>query len=118
MTLTDKEKIEEVLRIVNSNLEIGKVRGKRPDKKTTIVWLQDGMKAIKEILEKRSLTDEQGYQEALELDEEDRLVLLKKEEKLEAIKEIIEEWRRPIRIEDGRILGIEALNQIRKVLEK
>jgi len=52
------------------------------------------------------------------LDEEDRLVLLKKEEKLEAIKEIIEEWRRPIRIEDGRILGIEALNQIRKVLEK
>ena len=39
-------------------------------------------------------------------------------EKIEAIKEIIEEWRRPIRIEDGRILGIEALNQIRKVLEK
>ena len=50
--MNDKEKIEEVLRIVNSNLEIRKVRGKRPDKKTTIVWLQDGMKAIKEILEK------------------------------------------------------------------
>ena len=47
MTQTDKEKIEEVLRIVNMSLEIGKVRGRSPDKKTTIVWLQDGMKAIK-----------------------------------------------------------------------
>ncbi len=51
MIQTDKEKIEEVLRIVNKSLEIGKTKGSRPDKKTTIVYLQDNMKAIKKILE-------------------------------------------------------------------
>ena len=49
--MNDKEKIEKVLELVKLSLEIGKVRGKSPDKKTTIVWLQDGMKAIKKILE-------------------------------------------------------------------
>ena len=49
--MNDKEKIEEVLRIVNGSLEIGKVRGKRPDKKMAVVWLQDGMRGIKKILE-------------------------------------------------------------------
>ena len=51
MTLTDKEKIEKVLEIVKLSLEIGKVRGRSPDKKTTIVWLRDGMEAIKKTLE-------------------------------------------------------------------
>ena len=49
--MNDKEKIEKVLEIVKLSLEIGKVRGKRPDKKTTIIWLQDGMRNIKNILE-------------------------------------------------------------------
>ena len=51
--VNDKEKIEEVLRIVNKSLEYGKA-GEGPDKKTTIVWLQDDMKAIKKILADKS----------------------------------------------------------------
>ena len=73
--ITDKEKLEYIWRIVNE----------------TKLWDKHQLVQIKDILEKRSLTDEQGYQEALELDEEERLVLLKKEEKLEAIKEMIDE---------------------------
>ena len=50
MTRTDKEKIEEVLRIVNKNLEEGIPKG--TDNKTIAIWLHDSMWDIKKILEK------------------------------------------------------------------
>ena len=72
--ITDKEKLEYIWRIVN-------------EKK---LWDKHQLVQIKDILEKRSLTDDQGIHEALELDEEHRLVLLKKEKKLEWIKKMID----------------------------
>ena len=46
----DKEKLEEVLRIVNKNLEEGMPKG--TDNKTIAIWLHDSMWDIKKILEK------------------------------------------------------------------
>ena len=83
MTITDKEKLEWIGRIVND------IKLKLP--KSVDYHVKQQLDQIKDVLKKRSLTDDQGYQEALELDEEERLVLLKKEEKLEAIKEMIDE---------------------------
>ena len=83
--MNDKEKIEEVLQEIDNFMKWhGTEKYKQSDMKNLL-------KEIVKILEKRSLTDEQGYQEALELDEEERLVLLKKEEKLEVVLKIIRE---------------------------
>ena len=68
---------------------------------------------VRKILEKSSLTDEQGYQEALELDEEERLVLLKKEEKLEVVLKIIREKGGDSYNYSPSLL----LGEIRKILE-
>ena len=48
--MNDKEKVEEVLRIVNKNLEEGMPKG--TDNKTIAIWLHDSMWDIKLILEK------------------------------------------------------------------
>ena len=48
--MNDKEKLEEVLRIVNKNLEEGMPKG--TDNKTIAIWLHDSMWDIKKILEK------------------------------------------------------------------
>ena len=95
--ITDKEKLEYIWRIVN-------------EKK---LWDKHQLVQIKDILEKRSLTDEQGYQEALELDEEERLVLLKKEEKLEVVLKIIREKGGDSYNYSPSLL----LGEIRKILE-
>ena len=95
------EKTKEALELLNKLIENNEKKGsewRRSENFLVSIIYTDQIKeleAIKKILEKRSLTDEQGYQEALELDEEDRRVLLKKEEKLEAIKEIIDELEIP-----------------------
>ena len=91
--ITDKEKLEYIWRIVN-------------EKK---LWDKHQLVQIKDILEKRSLTDEQGYQEALELDEEERLVLLKKEEKLEKALEHINHFL----AERDKVKGSERLPILR-----
>ena len=48
--MNDKGKLEEVLWIVNKSIENMKI--KCMDKRTAVVWLQDGMAEIKKILEK------------------------------------------------------------------
>ena len=63
MTITDKEKLEWIGRIVND------IKLKLP--KSVDYHVKQQLDQIKDVLKKRSLTDEQGYQEALELDEED-----------------------------------------------
>ena len=106
MTITDKEKLEWIGRIVND------IKLKLP--KSVDYHVKQQLDQIKDVLKKRSLTDDQGYQEALELDEEDRLVLLKKEEKLEVVLKIIREKGGDSYNYSPSLL----LGEIRKILEK
>ena len=106
MTITDKEKLEWIGRIVND------IKLKLP--KSVDYHVKQQLDQIKDVLKKRSLTDEQGYQEALELDEEERLVLLKKEEKLEVVLKIIREKGGDSYNYSPSLL----LGEIRKILEK
>ena len=105
MTITDKEKLEWIGRIVND------IKLKLP--KSVDYHVKQQLDQIKDVLKKRSLTDEQGYQEALELDEEERLVLLKKEEKLEVVLKIIREKGSDSYNYSPSLL----LGEIRKILE-
>ena len=105
MTITDKEKLEWIGRIVND------IKLKLP--KSVDYHVKQQLDQIKDVLKKRSLTDEQGYQEALELDEEERLVLLKKEEKLEVVLKIIREKGGDSYNYSPSLL----LGEIRKILE-
>ena len=105
MTITDKEKLEWIGRIVND------IKLKLP--KSVDYHVKQQLDQIKDVLKKRSLTDDQGYQEALELDEEERLVLLKKEEKLEVVLKIIREKGGDSYNYSPSLL----LEEIRKILE-
>ena len=106
MTITDKEKLEWIGRIVND------IKLKLP--KSVDYHVKQQLDQIKDVLKKRSLTDEQGYQEALELEEEERLVLLKKEEKLEVVLKIIREKGGDSYNYSPSLL----LGEIRKILEE
>ena len=115
MTQTDKEIIKEareeldvLIKFYDRYVEEGYTIA--PNRLSTIL---ERLKEIRKTLEKRSLTDDQGYQEALELDEEDRRVLLKKEEKLEVVLKIIREKGGDSYNYSPSLL----LGEIRKILE-